>query len=434
MSSLSVTESIDNITVPLPLRAHATDVYSPARQGTGRAAYSLKFAEQVVLKTQSIQTPPRCQRVELDTTMSRSTRTTTAPHRTGPSKKGTKQNSQQNQVCYCLICNQVIIDQSPESEGHESIFCEGKCQGWMHKGCAGLPKHAFELYSDSTSTIPFQCPHCKSQAQDKEISELKAIIQSLSTEITLLKSTQIAPESASPSPTSPIIPSTTLPLQHASSSYSNALHSSKTQANLIHSRGKTNLNDSNPDRKFQIVIYGLDECTKGTPRHVRTRTDLNSVTKTIQSICPELTDQSICDCIRLGRYSDDRHRPVLTKLVRSCDASNILANRRKLSNFPGISIKPLMTLKERKTELTLLRQRRALIDSGVSKSSIKIRGNAIYTDNTKHGTASESVFTLCNPSITQPSTDSNPTSANQQFDSATQPIPPSNQDATTQPI
>ena len=39
-----------------------------------------------------------------------------------------------------------------------------------------------------------------------------------------------------------------------------------------------------------------------------------------------------------------------------------------------------------------------------------------YIDNTKHGTASESVFTLCNPSITRPSTCtvSNTNSANQQ--------------------
>ena len=173
----------------------------------------------------------------------------------------------------------------------------------MHKSCAGLPKHAFEFYSDPTHSTPFQCPHCKLQACNC---------------------------SEDPNPI-----------------------------------------DSIPDHKFQIQIV-IYECAKGTPRHVRIGTDTNSVTKTIQSICPELTGQSICDCTRLGKYSNDRHRPVLAKLIRSCDVSNILANRRKLSNLRGISIKPLMTSKERRTESTLLRQRRALIDSGVRKDSIKI--------------------------------------------------------------
>ena len=59
-----------------------------------------------------------------------------------------------------------MFNQQNNLEGHESIFCEGECQEWMHKRCAGLAKHALEFYSDPTRSIPFQCPHCKLQAQD----------------------------------------------------------------------------------------------------------------------------------------------------------------------------------------------------------------------------------------------------------------------------
>ena len=151
------------------------------------------------------------------------------------------------------------------------------------------------------------------------------------------------------------------------------------------SKGISNLKDSESDRKL-LVIYGLDECTEGTPRHVRISTDVDSVTKTIQSVCPDISCQSICGCTRLGWYSNDRHRPVLVKLTRSCDVSNILANRGKLSNLLGISIKPLMSHKERNTESILLRERYILINSGTSKSDIKIRRNALYINNTKYTT------------------------------------------------
>ena len=93
--------------------------------------------------------------------------------------------------------------------------------------------------------------------------------------------------------------------------------------------------------------------------------------------------------------SNDRHRPVLVKLTRSCDVSNILANRGKLSNLPGISIKPLMSPKERNTESILLRERYIVINSGTSRSVIKIRRNALYINNTKYGSVTDSIFTLC---------------------------------------
>ena len=115
---------------------------------------------------------------------------------------------------------------------------------------------------------------------------------------------------------------------------------------------------------------------------------MDSVCGAIQSLCPNLSDQSICDCSRLGKYSVTRSRPVLVKLARSCDVSLILSSRHKLSSqsssqSQNIYIKQFMSALEKLTEAAFLKERRALINSGVDRQSIKIRGNFLYVNNSK---------------------------------------------------
>ena len=52
----------------------------------------------------------------------------------------------------------------------------------------------------------------------------------------------------------------------------------------------------------------------------------------------------------------------------------------------------------------LLKERRALINSGVDRQAIKIRGKFLYVNNSEYGTASESIFTACNPTVSSTST------------------------------
>ena len=91
------------------------------------------------------------------------------------------------------------------------------------------------------------------------------------------------------------------PVERTSSSAS-GLNFPKKQA-----RNNPNLkHESSSDRKFNIVIYGLKESSKGIPRHNRICNDVQSVSETIKSLCPELTEQAVCDCIRLGKYKLER--------------------------------------------------------------------------------------------------------------------------------
>ena len=38
----------------------------------------------------------------------------------------------------CLICDKNIVDASAKSKGQDSVFCEGLCQGWLHRTFANL--------------------------------------------------------------------------------------------------------------------------------------------------------------------------------------------------------------------------------------------------------------------------------------------------------
>ena len=53
-----------------------------------------------------------------------------------------------------------------------------------------------------------------------------------------------------------------------------------------------------------------------------------------------------------------------------------------------------MSESERIIESTLLKERRALIDSGTDRNSVKICGNSLYVSNAKYGTANGSNFML----------------------------------------
>ena len=65
-----------------------------------------------------------------------------------------------------------------------TVFCDGVCQEWLHRQCAGLSKAAFESVSNSGSH-PFHCPHCIITQQSKEISALKASVAALADDIEL---------------------------------------------------------------------------------------------------------------------------------------------------------------------------------------------------------------------------------------------------------
>ena len=148
----------------------------------------------------------------------------------------------------------------------------------------------------------------------------------------------------------------------------------------------------NSERKYNVVIYGIDENPADTNRKARLANDLQSALSVTKSLVPSISQWSIRDCVRLGKYSLSRSRPTLVKLTCAHDASSILANRYKLKDKPGISVKPDMTCEERAVESIRLRECYTLASSGTNKSNIKIRGSSLYINKIKHGSVINSKY------------------------------------------
>ena len=77
-----------------------------------------------------------------------------------------------------ICCNEVI---ETETNTEDALFCEGVCQKWIHRRCAGVTREHFEKLSKSDD--PWYCPCCTVVSQNKQIDSLKCKIESLTTEL-----------------------------------------------------------------------------------------------------------------------------------------------------------------------------------------------------------------------------------------------------------
>ena len=66
---------------------------------------------------------------------------------------------------------------SIEENEHEAIQCEGSCQKWYHRLCAGVSKYHYDKLADSPS--PFVCWLCSDSLQKAVIRELQQELVSL---------------------------------------------------------------------------------------------------------------------------------------------------------------------------------------------------------------------------------------------------------------
>ena len=87
---------------------------------------------------------------------------------------------------------------------------------------------------------------------------------------------------------------------------------------------------------------------------IKYKHDLGVIVNTLSSIDSSITSASIKDLYRLGKFNENnnRPRPILVKFLRNL----VLSSKRSIMSSE-ISIKPDMTLDERKTEMILLKER-----------------------------------------------------------------------------
>ena len=95
----------------------------------------------------------------------------------------------------CGICSSVIIDSSDVDVGEDSIFCEGTCQVWLHRTCAGLTVPKFNEISKSDQK--FLCVHCRLDGQSEIIKDIKANLSDIHIKLDELLSSMSVLRSAS---------------------------------------------------------------------------------------------------------------------------------------------------------------------------------------------------------------------------------------------
>lgn len=299
----------------------------------------------------------------------------------------------------CCVCEKLIAEETKTKKGQDAIHCEGVCKSWMHRKCIGLSLKSHEALGDPNK--PYYCPQCMLERQGNEIVSLKNEVTSLTKALSDMKITLALVQSQQKD----LVSAPTIINDQPTTNGHPLNYSAATRQKLPHAlpnQAKVSKKVNEYDRKFNVVIYGLNESAEGTPRYLRSLNDLQLVKHTLESVDENLSEQAIRDCLRLGRYDAHKHRPILVKLSRSCDTSSILSKRKNLASQPGVQIRPDLSRSDRASLSTLLKERWKLISSGREKSSIRIRGNIIYVDGEKYGQAEDSTFVAAKTSSPSP--------------------------------
>jgi len=176
-------------------------------------------------------------------------------------------------------------------------------------------------------------------------------------------------------------------------------------------RHSTHCTQQIPDRRSNVVLYGVSESHTKTPKHERVQKDIKAVLEILNSNKVQINPDYITDCFRLGKFKTNqpRPRPVLIKLKRIMDASAILANKKSLSS--SLAIKPDMSPEERKIESALLKECWSLIQGGLDRKHIRLANNRIFVNGQLHGEMVNSVFKRYSSTVSVQPMDQQPSQA-----------------------
>ena len=275
-------------------------------------------------------------------------------------------------VCVCPICDDEIVDDSSTQKGQDSIFCEGACSTWLHRGCAGLSKQLFFHYKTSDSS--FYCTSCRLNSLSSEMETFRGLIGGLKEDLNLVKA-ELDRVKIQQSNSPPVSHSCPGPSPTAPSKHTNNPASPPNRNVTVESRHHSLAGDSE-NRKLNIIVFGIKECKLGLHYKQRFVSDLKNVSTLFNASDSKTPPSSIKDCRRLGKFSpnNDHPRPIMVRFNSCTVVMEILANR---SFSAPYIIKPDLSPQERAREKILLKERWNLCQSGVNKSIIKIKGNSL---------------------------------------------------------
>lgn len=291
----------------------------------------------------------------------------------GNSDNNSDNNVQENtEPSSCPICEEVIKEATDDSPGDEAIYCEGQCEAWFHRKCAGISKKAYEQAGESEN--PFYCMSCLQVHYNQEISQLKEQLALLFSKIPKVT------EGGSNQQLDQTYPETC------------AVKNSLKPPTVISQNDAPRRPADTSARKFNVVLSGLPECPPGTKKPDRNYADLKSATGILTEVDSSIQPLSIRDTVRLGKFNPTgRPRPMLVTLNRSTDVTSILSKRSQVK--PPYVIKPDLSREARIIESHLLKARWSLLQNNTPKSDVKIRGNKLFVKGKLFGQADINGFT-----------------------------------------
>jgi hypothetical protein len=100
-----------------------------------------------------------------------------------PKKKSEKKlaSDASNTEVQCGLCCKPVVE-----DRDEALLCEGSCNAWLHRYCAGVTVSHYAALQDSP--LPFLCTMCSQVKQAAIIKEMQEKIDSLTAEVTELRS------------------------------------------------------------------------------------------------------------------------------------------------------------------------------------------------------------------------------------------------------
>ena len=270
----------------------------------------------------------------------------------------------------------------------------------------------FSKLADSDE--PFKCMHCMLKAQSREIQQLKATVKILTDKLEAVKSNRSQQSGGDLNPPPSSLGSDG---DHQQNTAQRPLSNSDIPRQTSQTISQPLRKKSNDtfDRRYNVVVYGIEESSSKLSKTNRTQSDLEKVV----SILPNVNSSSIKDLHRLGKFkiAQERPRPIIVKFLRALDAKAVLSDH---DNIPSsVLVKPDMSPERRNIESKLLKERYKLIQQGISRKSIKIRNTQLYVNNQLHGQVKDLVFQLA--SVTGHSSSVQPDSESAMTDSSSPP-------------
>lgn len=139
--------------------------------------------------------------------------------------------------------------------------------------------------------------------------------------------------------------------------------------------------------KYNAVVFGIFEQPKGTPHHSK---DIEFVTNIFANVHPDINNQSVHDCVRIGKFDDVKSHITFN---RSCDVSCIISNSFILFSECNVSVRRDLTYEERRNGAPLREERQKMIETETKRSLIKVRGNRLFIRDQLQGSVVDSKYT-----------------------------------------